>query len=533
MRRDVDSVLDALDLAVGSAAELFGTDGLDHIAEIGRNARRRVGFLGETVVVALAGGTGSGKSSTLNAVAGEKVAQAGVVRPTTDHPLAWIPANPEPGLTRLLDDLKIQDRVGHNRFEHLAVIDLPDMDSYDEANVAEVKRLIPRIDAIIWVFDPLKYNDRSIHIGFLRTLVAYQSQFLFVLNHADRLAPTDLEAVTNDLWKSLVADGITDPEVIVTAAAPDWGPPQGIDDLEAALHSRFEDKQAAVRKLITDVQQAATALEAATGGRSAGSLGFNDRWDVARSSAAQRLAARVVDPVVRSGLAQLGEHIAVSEGAGPIARLIAKLRGGTIARSLGLGEEGVALPTTTDLVAGAGWLDAVKPITDLTTDISVDVGGRMGAKLREDYSPDRLDGELRDAVVAGQSAAGAPPEPRPLDWWRWARHAQTGLTVVVTLALVAAVFGLGGFEAGSWPVAPVVAAAGIVVALVVSGVVRGSGRAVGQRAAEEYRVRVEAELSEAIERRVGTPLKRDLRARGELIAALATVRIEAAAFGAG
>ena len=165
MTTDLQSQLDALDLAVASACELFGRELLEDVAGTARDIRRRIGFLGETVVVALAGGTGSGKSSLLNALAGEGVAEVGVVRPTTQRPLAWIPARPEPGLTRLLDDLAIDDRVGHGRAEPLAVIDLPDLDSYDQDNLAVVRRLIPRIDMVAWVFDPLKYNDRSIHTG--------------------------------------------------------------------------------------------------------------------------------------------------------------------------------------------------------------------------------------------------------------------------------------------------------------------------------------------------------------------------------
>ena len=64
--------------------------------------RERRGFLGDTLVVALAGGTGSGKSSLLNAIAGRRIAEAGVLRPTTEQALAWIPTDPEPGLVELL-----------------------------------------------------------------------------------------------------------------------------------------------------------------------------------------------------------------------------------------------------------------------------------------------------------------------------------------------------------------------------------------------------------------------------------------------
>ncbi len=530
MRSDIHALLDSLDLALASAAELFGTDELEPIAEIGRNARRRVGFLGETVVVALAGGTGSGKSSILNALAGEEVAQTGVVRPTTQRALAWIPANPEPGLIRLLDELEIHDRAGHTRFEHLAVIDLPDMDSYDEANLREVLRLIPRIDAVVWVFDPLKYNDRSIHLGFLRRLQQYQSQFLYVLNHADRLTPADREAVINDLWKSLVADGIHDPEMLVTAAAPDWGEPTGIKELEDALHDRLERKQTALRKLVTDVSAAASALEQVTGVASAGSIDFRSRWTRAREGSARALSERVVDGVVWRGMGRVGETDALALGASPLSRLLTRLRGGSVARALGVGSDIVILPTPGDLVAGGGWLEAVRPVTDLVTDMSVDIGGRMGAALREQYAPEILDDALRDAVVAGQAAAGPPPQPEPQRWWKGAGYVQIALTTTVVLALLAAAFGQGGLERGSWPIAILTAAFAIILSLVLSGVLRASGRAAGRRAAAAYQEAVAVELDRAIQRRLGNALETYLRARGELAAALATVKLEAAEF---
>src|SRR5665811_904455 len=113
MASDLGKALDMLDLAVAKARFISRDDRLEPYALVARQARKRVGYLGETVVLALVGGTGVGKSSLLNAIAGTSVAPAGRIRPTTDLPLAWIPSEPEPGLVRLLDDLGIDERVGH------------------------------------------------------------------------------------------------------------------------------------------------------------------------------------------------------------------------------------------------------------------------------------------------------------------------------------------------------------------------------------------------------------------------------------
>ena len=112
MAHDVSDALDLLDLAIGRAADIVEPELLTPPARMAAGIRTRLGFLGRSVVVALVGGTGSGKSSLLNALAGEEVAPTGVVRPTTERPLAWIPANPEPGLVRLLDDLSMNNSCG-------------------------------------------------------------------------------------------------------------------------------------------------------------------------------------------------------------------------------------------------------------------------------------------------------------------------------------------------------------------------------------------------------------------------------------
>jgi putative ribosome biogenesis GTPase RsgA len=77
--------------AAAAAARKIGLDEAAGRAEdIVQRARERVGFPGASYVLALAGGTGVGKSSLLNALAGEGVSEVRAVRPTTDEPIAWI-----------------------------------------------------------------------------------------------------------------------------------------------------------------------------------------------------------------------------------------------------------------------------------------------------------------------------------------------------------------------------------------------------------------------------------------------------------
>ena len=93
MYRDFTPALDLLDLAIASSDGLASEADREAAAGLAAAARRRRDFLSGAIVVAIAGGTGSGKSSLLNAIAGREVASTSALRPHTDEPLAWIPAD--------------------------------------------------------------------------------------------------------------------------------------------------------------------------------------------------------------------------------------------------------------------------------------------------------------------------------------------------------------------------------------------------------------------------------------------------------
>ena len=97
--RDVPELLDAIDLVLTRADGIVPEELLGSARDYANDIRQRRGFLGETLVLATAGGTGTGKSSLLNALAGEVITSVSVLRPHTDEPLAVIPENPEPAVT--------------------------------------------------------------------------------------------------------------------------------------------------------------------------------------------------------------------------------------------------------------------------------------------------------------------------------------------------------------------------------------------------------------------------------------------------
>ncbi|HPV91397.1 MAG TPA: dynamin family protein, partial [Ornithinibacter sp.] len=123
----------------------------------------RTALVGDHTIVALAGATGSGKSSLFNALVGTDVAVTGVRRPTTATPTAAIWGAQPAG--ELLDWLGVGARhvVGDQRddepevlgsLDGLVLLDLPDFDSREVTNRVEAERVLDLVDLFVWVTDP-------------------------------------------------------------------------------------------------------------------------------------------------------------------------------------------------------------------------------------------------------------------------------------------------------------------------------------------------------------------------------------------
>jgi hypothetical protein len=199
------SCLVRLDEAIAAAA-ILGLDTAEAEA-VREEADVRLGLGSDVYALAFVGGTGVGKSSLLNGLAQAEVSPASVRRPTTDLPIAWIPANVSAGARTMLERLGIAE-VHEHREEGLggvAILDLPDLDSVAGEHRARVEDLLPKLDAVVWVTDPEKYHDAVLHDDFLRTWLPRLDRQLVVLNKSDRLAPADAERIRADLQRDLRA----------------------------------------------------------------------------------------------------------------------------------------------------------------------------------------------------------------------------------------------------------------------------------------------------------------------------------------
>ncbi|MBT2387951.1 50S ribosome-binding GTPase [Streptomyces sp. ISL-1] len=259
--------LDALRELIGlSRTRLDGQT----LAEAGRvldEAAARQRLSSRHTVVAIAGATGSGKSTLFNALAEVPISETGLRRPTTAAPIActW-----SEGAAGLLDRLAIPPRLrrrplagGDEELYGLVLVDLPDHDSALLRHREQVDRVVALVDAVIWVVDPEKYADAALHERYLRPLAGHAEITFVVLNQIDRLPGDTADQVLDDLRRLLDEDGMAvgehgEPGATVLALSALTG--EGVGELRDLIGKFVQDRSAAARRLSADVDAAAAKL---------------------------------------------------------------------------------------------------------------------------------------------------------------------------------------------------------------------------------------------------------------------------------
>jgi GTP-binding protein EngB required for normal cell division len=258
--RALEARVAALEDALELGGDRLDPDAVQDVRDAVERLRARLRLGVDHTVVALVGGTGSGKSSLFNRVSGLDFAGVGVRRPTTSQVTAcvwgsgggavldWLGVDPE----RRIERESLLDGETEAPLRGLVLLDLPDHDSVEPAHRDVVDALLPQADLLVWVVDPQKYADDALHTGYLQGLVGQDTSMLVVLNQVDTVQPDERDALVRDVGRLLAEDGL--PGVPVRPASATTG--EGVVELRAGLAAVVAERSLAARRAEAEVRAA-------------------------------------------------------------------------------------------------------------------------------------------------------------------------------------------------------------------------------------------------------------------------------------
>ena len=375
--------------------------------------------LGDATVVALAGATGSGKSTVFNALSGSEVSTPGVRRPTTGvaHATVWGAGD---DTDRLLDWLEVPRR--HRRepdpaLDGLVLLDLPDHDSVRLEHRLEVDRLVGLVDVLVWVLDPQKYADAAVHERYLAPLAGHAGVLLVVLNQVDRLDEQSARACLADLRALLDREGLAATPLLAVSGRTG----AGLAELRGELARRVTARRAATERLLADVRASGSALSAhCPGGSAAARRPVADELVDALSGAAgvPTVTAAVERSTRREGTGRTGW---------PMLRWTRKLKADPLGR-LHLGDE-----RSRSSLPVAGAVETAR-VSTAVREVREGIGAALAPAWRDelrrtaDVAEDRLTDSLDRAVTGTDLGSDRVP------LWQRAAGGLQWLLLVVALA---------------------------------------------------------------------------------------------------
>ncbi|WP_116952300.1 GTPase [Jiangella endophytica] len=519
----------ALQEAVAAGGKRLPSDLAGTVQVVVDRAGERRQLSVEHTVVALAGATGSGKSTLFNRISGMEVSVVGVRRPTTSDPLAVVWGTQ--GVIPLLDwlDVPPRHRVARESvldsgesddLDGLVLLDLPDHDSTQKAHRDTVDRLVEMVDLFVWILDPQKYADAALHERYLRPLASHQGVTVIVLNQIDRLTRGDVVECVTDLRGLLDKDGLDEVPVVALSAATG----DGVEVLVDLIRTAVTKRRAVDERIEADIRMTAELVAAAVGEGSPGSVGEPERRRLASAVAEASGADVVATAAGRSYLqrARVATGWPITRWLGrfrrdPLAKLGVRMRASALSPSAGSGGPGGSGGSGGS--GGAGGSGGSGGRVSLPAPTTVQ-RSRSDAAVREygDAAAGSLPPAWRDAVRSVAASAGTrlPDEidrrvagtdfgiaARP-GWWRlfnalqWLSLLTAAAGVLWLLALAGTSFlrfDVSEPAVGGIPVPTVLLAGGLVL-----GVLLGLlGLVAARRGSRRQEARVRRQLRDLVD----------------------------------
>ena len=514
----LDGLINAVDSGRGRVDEAL----LEPAETIASRATERLRLSGEHTIVALAGATGSGKSSLFNCLTDLDLAGVGVRRPTTSWALAcaWGPDGAEELLEWMgipvrhqVSRMSMLDRSSDDtKLDGLVLLDLPDHDSTEVSHHLEMDRLVRYADILVWVLDPQKYADAAIHDRYIRPMATHADVTIVVLNQIDRIPYEQRKTALKDVERILASEGLGEVRVIgVSATRGD-----GVDDLKRELAKRIRAKAAAKSRLSADIGHVAKAIADQSGTASVPGISPADRDHLD-----QALIECAGVPLVVDAIASSTRRRASIATGWPVTRWLGRLRRdplrdlsvGAATSNSALARSSIPAPTHVQRAS------AEVAIRDLAEKASVGLGKPWAAAVRNASTSrsDDITDALDQAVMATDLGVA-----RPSLWWRivnilqWLFFAMAliglGWLLVLFVASIAGA-GLGDPpEFGGFPAPTLLVVAGVAFGVALAVLSRFAARLSGRAKARRADRLLRHAIGEVAQTQVVEPIEAELTA---------------------
>lgn len=438
---DLTRAARALRSAVETGASQLDPAATERALSVATKVGERMGHAGTSTVVALAGATGSGKSSLFNALVGADVSTIGARRPTTSTPTAAVWGSDSAG--DLLDWLDVRTRhqvdaagAADPALAGLVLLDLPDFDSRETANRVEAERILRLVDVFVWVTDPQKYADARLHDDYVAAMSNYDAVTVVVLNQADRLTPTQLAECRADLERLLHRDGLTRARVLTTSARTG----AGVDEVRQELARAVSGSRAARLRLGADLASVTGELRTGV----ADQEHLIEARDTSELTAALSRAAGV--PTVVDAVARDYRRDALAATGWPFTRWVTHLRPDPLRRlrlDKGGAAPGAGMITDSDIRRSVG--RSSLPVATPAARAAVDLAARRLGDAASSGLPRRWADAVADAAAPSsdalvdrldQAVLATPLRGRRPHWWSLVGSLQILVAVAALAGLV-------------------------------------------------------------------------------------------------